>query len=203
MAFKRSSAWRRPTRQLSTWASVAATLGSVISGSIGAVAIFMTDNEVGTAAAWASGIFFAVVALTGQVPRVKVGDNEIDPRSYALGAVGGAEAAAGAAGEAAATSADPDDVVAAAEQIARRLKSINLQPGPDDLWNNLTVTDGTLVDYLKQSPGFAQYLADRAEETNMEIRWQDDQRRRAHGASADHPADPGANAPKPENPSSV
>lgn len=180
MAFKRPAA-HRSTRQLGTWASIVATAGAVISGGVGAVAIFMTDNEVGTAAAWAAGLFFAVVALTGQVPRVKVGDNEIDPRSYALGAVEGAEAAAAAAGEAAATSADPDDVATAAEQIARRLKSINLRPGPDDLWHNLTVTDGTLVEYLKQSPGFAQYLADRAEEINVEIRSQQEQRRRARG----------------------
>lgn len=89
-------------------------------GSLG-VATYCTinsDNEIGTAAAYLTGLFFATIAYTGRVPRVKIGDNELEP---AAAAALGAEVAATAAKKAAGESDDPKEVAAAAQVAASNL----------------------------------------------------------------------------------
>lgn len=77
-----------------------------------------SDNEIGTAAAYLTGLFFAAIAYTGRVPRVKIGDNELEP---AVAAALGAEVAAGAAQIAADESQNPEEVASAAQAAASRL----------------------------------------------------------------------------------
>lgn len=48
--------------------------------------MFRSDNEAGAATMLIVAAFFAIVAALGRVPRLKFGDNEIDPSAaYALG----------------------------------------------------------------------------------------------------------------------
>jgi hypothetical protein len=81
-----------------------------------------SDNEIGTAAAYATGLFFAVVAYTGRMPRIKIGENELDPVSVAVGA----EVAAGAAEKAAQKTEDPKEVAWAANRVAESFASGNV-----------------------------------------------------------------------------
>lgn len=52
---------------------------AVVIGVAGAVAVFTTDNEVGTATLIAVGLYLAISAIQGRFPRFKLGDNEFDP----------------------------------------------------------------------------------------------------------------------------
>jgi hypothetical protein len=101
--------------------------GRVVAGIAGLAALLIagystvkTDNEIGTAAAYLTGLFFAAIAYTGQVPRVKIGDNELDPR--ALVEVG-AQFAAGAAQQAAEHGDDSTEVAAAAQDAVKVIAS--------------------------------------------------------------------------------
>ena len=57
---------------------------------LGTFATFETDNEIGTSALLFVGSIASLIALLGRVPRIKVGENEIDPSmlasAYAAGA---------------------------------------------------------------------------------------------------------------------
>lgn len=60
------------------------TMGAVIAvvaGLGGAVAVYLTDNEVGSATLLVVGVYFTVATVLGRFPRLKVGDNEIDPQA--------------------------------------------------------------------------------------------------------------------------
>ncbi|MFD7159035.1 hypothetical protein ACFV9C_30870 [Kribbella sp. NPDC059898] len=72
---------------------IAAAFLSLAGFGFGAYCTLQTENEVGTAAAYFVGLFFSIVAITSGVPRLKIGDNEIDPTSVAVGALAVAEAA--------------------------------------------------------------------------------------------------------------
>jgi hypothetical protein len=63
---------------------VVATVGAAAAFSFGGYATATTDNELGTVAAFVTGLFFTVVAFTGRVPRIKHGEWEIDPVSVAV-----------------------------------------------------------------------------------------------------------------------
>lgn len=82
-----------------------------------------SDNEIGTAAAYVTALFFAIFALTGCVPGIKIGDNEIIvPQAIAAGAELGADLAAEAAENAAKSNGDPSAVAAAATKTAKNLR---------------------------------------------------------------------------------
>lgn len=157
------------SRQISRAASWLAGTASALGLGFAGYATLKTDNEIGTAAAFVAALFFSVVAMTGRVPRIKVGDSEIDPASWAAGAAAGAEITAGVAQDAAETTKDAKAVAgaadAAAEEILRRVQSISLIGGPDDHWRRLTVTG----DFPTTSADLARWLEERAAETNLEV----------------------------------
>lgn len=72
-----------------------------------------SDNEVGTAAAYVVGLYFSIIAITGRVPKLKMGDNELDPTSLAIGAAAGVAQVTEAAAEKAEHTDDAKEVVAA------------------------------------------------------------------------------------------
>lgn len=97
-------------------------LGSVTLYSVGGVAVFTTSNDVGTAALLTVGLFLSIVALLGRVPRVKLGDNEIDPTAlWAQGALAGADYVADAVKQESLGSADPEQIAQAVESRAHEL----------------------------------------------------------------------------------
>ena len=105
------------SRPLRGSASVAALIGL----GAGGLAVFSTDNEVGSSALLLVGLFFAVTALLGRVPKIKIGDNEIDPSEvFAAGAQQGADHVADAVTQAALNS--PDDPKKLAE-VARNAEA--------------------------------------------------------------------------------
>lgn len=56
--------------------SVAVAVASV---GAGGVAVFETENEVGTGTLLAIGAYFVIAVILGRFPRLKLGENEIDP----------------------------------------------------------------------------------------------------------------------------
>ncbi|MFD3459141.1 hypothetical protein ACFWVM_05480 [Nocardia fluminea] len=48
----------------------------------GAVAVFVTENGVGSAALLAIGSYFIIATFIGRFPKLKVGDHEIDPSDW-------------------------------------------------------------------------------------------------------------------------
>jgi hypothetical protein len=62
---------------------VAAVLGLAGTGT-GAVAVFVTGNELGSTALITVGVYFVLAANLGHYPRLKFGDNEIDPTARRL-----------------------------------------------------------------------------------------------------------------------
>jgi hypothetical protein len=74
-----------------------------------------SDNEIGTAAAYITGLFFAVIAYTGRVPTIKIGDNQLTP---AEAAAASADAVADAVEKAAEKTDDPKEVASAATNAA-------------------------------------------------------------------------------------
>lgn len=111
----------QPKRYISRMTTAATLILSGAAFAVGGVATFVTDNEVGTAAAYAAGLFFAVIGITGRVPKIKLGDNEIDPLSYNIGAVSGAGVTAQAVIAAAEESSDTRELVAAAESTFKEV----------------------------------------------------------------------------------
>lgn len=57
------------------------TLGAVWLGT-GVTAVFITENQVGTATLLAIGVYFAIAAILGFFPRLKFGESEIDPGEF-------------------------------------------------------------------------------------------------------------------------
>ena len=57
------------------------TLGAMSAGT-GVTALFITENQVGTATLLAIGAYFAIAAVLGRFPRLKLGESEIDPREF-------------------------------------------------------------------------------------------------------------------------
>jgi hypothetical protein len=114
-------------RDIGTFATVAAAIAAVLGLGLGGVATFKTDNEVGTAAAFAVGLFFAIVAIIGRVPKVKVGDNEIDPATaYREGARDGAEATAAAVDAAIDKGADPEEIASATTAAREAVEGLTM-----------------------------------------------------------------------------
>lgn len=56
-----------------------AGIAGLVSAGAGAVAVFETENEVGSAAMIAVGVYFLIAVIVRRFPKVKLGDNEIDP----------------------------------------------------------------------------------------------------------------------------
>jgi hypothetical protein len=65
--------------------AIAGVVGVASAGS-GAVAVFKTENEVGSAALITVGVYFIVAVIIRRFPRFKLGDNEIDPTARRLAA---------------------------------------------------------------------------------------------------------------------
>ncbi|NKQ51968.1 hypothetical protein HFP15_03625 [Amycolatopsis sp. K13G38] len=64
--------------ELSRTARVAASLSALALGGAGGTAVFMTDNQAGTAVLLAAGALFGLIGLSGRLPsRIKFGDNEV------------------------------------------------------------------------------------------------------------------------------
>lgn len=59
-----------------------AALTAVLVAGFGGYAVITTDNELGSSTLLLIGVFFALVAFLGRVPRVRIGDNEMDPAFY-------------------------------------------------------------------------------------------------------------------------
>ncbi|SDC21939.1 hypothetical protein SAMN05421872_101575 [Nocardioides lianchengensis] len=87
----------------------------------GTLATFKTDNEIGTSALLLIGGISSLIALLGRVPRIKVGENEIDPSEiYQAGFATGVGTAVDAAADVAV------DAVAkhkSAEEVGRAVRS--------------------------------------------------------------------------------
>ena len=133
----RDQTMARAPRDIGTFATVAASIAAVGGLGLGGVATFQTDNEVGTAAAFAVGLFFAIVALIGRVPKVKVGDNEIDPATaYREGARDGANATAAAVDVALDKGAAPEEVATATAAAREAVEQLTM---PSDLGLRLRV----------------------------------------------------------------
>jgi len=79
----------------------------------GGIATFRTDNEIGTSALLLVGVLAGVITLLQRVPRIKWGDNELDPGLWL--AAYGADHVADAASKAALEEKDPAEVVKAAD----------------------------------------------------------------------------------------
>lgn len=58
--------------------SASVVVGLAASGA-GVAAVFLTSNEIGSATLLAAGVYFVVASFLGRFPRLKFGDNEIDP----------------------------------------------------------------------------------------------------------------------------
>lgn len=101
------------------WAAAMACLGGL---GAGVIAVFKTDNEIGSTALLAVGLYFAIVAALGRFPKIKLGENEIDPNVLAAAAHGGANAAADAAARAAAEDKPSDEVALAARRVEQNIK---------------------------------------------------------------------------------
>ncbi|WP_431838437.1 hypothetical protein [Cellulomonas sp. Y8] len=64
---------------------VASGVAALALGVFGVLAVFRTMNTAGSATMLVVAALFGVVTLLGHVPRLKFGDNEIDPSAYYLG----------------------------------------------------------------------------------------------------------------------
>lgn len=93
----------------------------------GGLATFKTSNGIGTGGLLLVGTFFGLIALLGRVPRLKWGENELDPHLlYAAGLHDGAERTAEAAQEAAEETDDAKQVAARAEEFSNSLSDFQL-----------------------------------------------------------------------------
>jgi hypothetical protein len=63
--------------------SIAGIVG-VASAGAGAVAVFQTENELGSAALITVGVYFLIALIIRRFPKFKLGDNEIDPTARRL-----------------------------------------------------------------------------------------------------------------------
>lgn len=111
---------REITKQATAWAGIGACLALGFAG----YATVETDNEVGTAAFVLVGLYLVIVAITGRAPRVKYGDNEIDPRAAAQAAAATTADALEGVAQLTAKSTDttsPDDVAAAVTNAAQSI----------------------------------------------------------------------------------
>src|SRR5687768_12524113 len=115
----RSTPAREVRREFNRAATALCGLGGVAGLVLGGYAVVETDNELGTVAAMTFGFLFAVMALLGRVPRIKVGDTEIDPSVIAaIAAHESADAVADKVAEVAATTDDAGELVKAARSAS-------------------------------------------------------------------------------------
>ena len=71
-------------RQLMTHRQrVTSVLVGLGASAAGVAAVFLTANELGTATLLAAGVYFVLASLLGWFPKLKFGDNEIDPSEVA------------------------------------------------------------------------------------------------------------------------
>jgi len=105
--------------EITGWGRAATGAVSVAALLAGGLATFKTDNEIGTSALLFVGVLGGIVTLLGRIPRIKVGENEIDPgTAYIVGERAGAERVAEAVVEQVKNNPDPDAIVAAAKTEA-------------------------------------------------------------------------------------
>lgn len=115
---------RVPIREISGKATAACVAASAGAFAFAGYATITTDNELGTVGAFVVGLFFAVVALTGRVPKIKMGENEIDPTGYyVLGARDGADKAADEVAQGALEEEHPKQLVERAREVERDLSN--------------------------------------------------------------------------------
>lgn len=88
--------------------TVACVVG-VAAAAAGLFAVFKTENEVGSAALIAVGVYFLLAVIIRRFPKLKIGDNEIDPTARQI-----ARQAARRASEAAEDAADAKEALQAA-----------------------------------------------------------------------------------------
>ena len=84
----------------------------------GVFGTFNTDNEIGTSALLLIGGVSSLIALLGRVPRIKVGDNEIDPSVLAVAYAAGADEVAVEVAEAALEEKTPSEIASVARRAA-------------------------------------------------------------------------------------
>lgn len=70
-------------REIPKYATVCVGAGAFLAFGFAGYATLETDNEVGTGGFVLVGLYLAIVAITGRLPRIKFGENEIDPRAIA------------------------------------------------------------------------------------------------------------------------
>jgi hypothetical protein len=68
-----------PHAPMGRTARVVTGLIALVAGGSGIAAVFLTGNELGTAALLVVGMYFAVAAILGRFPRLSLAGNEIDP----------------------------------------------------------------------------------------------------------------------------
>jgi hypothetical protein len=73
-----------PEPQLTPAQVVLAGVLGLASAGTGSVAVFETENEVGSAALLAIGVYFLLAAVLRRFPKLKFGDTEIDPTARRL-----------------------------------------------------------------------------------------------------------------------
>lgn len=123
---------RHSAVELNKSARITTALISFSSIVAGAVAVFTTDNQAGTAVLFAGGVFGGIIALGGRLPTsIKIGDNEIkmaQARFLDAATKKVEKASPGEAGEiiasvanSAASPLSPDEAEARRQAIARRL----------------------------------------------------------------------------------
>jgi hypothetical protein len=106
---------------LARGACVLVSLGGFVAG---VCATFKTDNEVGTSALLLVGVLAGIVAILQRIPKIKMGDNEIDPGPWvARGIAIGADAVADAVEEALEESEDPKELARVARDTGAVLDS--------------------------------------------------------------------------------
>lgn len=109
----------------------------------GTIATFTTENEIGTGALLFVGVLAGVAAILQRIPRIKMGDTEIDPTQiFAAGVHTGADAVADATAEAALMNKSPEEIAATARKVEGRLSRA--------IWERFPATREVLDDHRQQ-----------------------------------------------------
>lgn len=96
-----TSAWVPASKELSRRVRGLTSFAGVGLAIAGSCAVFITSNELGSAALLVIGALFMIIAVLGHVPRLRWGQPEIDPTgfAYAAGVAQGANEVTGVAQE--------------------------------------------------------------------------------------------------------
>src|SRR6478735_9862110 len=72
-----------PRPRLTRQQRAASVILGLAASAAGVGAVFLTSNELGSATLLAAGVYFVLASLLGRFPKLKFGDNEIDPSEVA------------------------------------------------------------------------------------------------------------------------